>query len=116
MRTREEWASIIREQRCSGQDQMAWCVANGINYHTLIGQVQKIRKAEKCLTNVSQSENALVESAPRWIEVMEEKVSPRMQAASMGQLSVETGVFCVTVDAEFPPAILAAVCRELARL
>ena len=107
-RTNEEWQKLLADQQASGQTQVAWCAAHGINYHTMIDRARRFRKQEK------MSAGAFVaDDKKEWVKVKTAVTS--VSCATVSEVRIEIGVYRITTDSGFPSDKLASLCRELSR-
>ena len=107
-RTNEEWAALLAEQQASGQTQVAWCAAHGINYHTMIDRARRLRKQ-----GTPPAPASITAGKTEWVEIRPtENFEP---AAPVTEVHIEFGAYRLTADVSCPPKMLAALCRELAR-
>jgi hypothetical protein len=105
-RTNEEWRILLAEQQASGQTQVEWCAARGINYHTLIDRARRLRRQDQAPPETTP--------VPKWVEVKPSSQSEeRPEIAS--QLIIKIGAVRITAGAGYPVAGLALLCRELIR-
>lgn len=105
-RTNEEWREMLAEQQASGQTQVAWCAARGINYHTLIDRARRLRKEDRKPPETTP--------VSKWVEIKPSS-QPVETPEIAGQLVIKIGAIRITAGADYPAAELALLCRELMR-
>jgi len=99
-RSSAEWETLITSQQSSGESQEAWCIANGINYHTFSDRARRQRRQEL--------------EAPPSVQWVEARGAPEVAVSSGIQIAI--GSYCVAVSDDFKEETLLRVCRALERL
>ena len=99
-RSRAEWETLITSQQLSGQSQKAWCIANGVNYHTFSDRARR-------------QQRQVLQEPPR-IEWAEARGAPEVAVSAGIQIAI--GSYCVAVSDGFNEETLLRVCQALERL
>jgi transposase-like protein len=105
-----EWAGLISQKAESGKTVKAWCRENGISTRVYYYRLRQVREsaAESRTTLDTAAETALVPSGFKTLAVAEQ--------STVQTLTVEVGVYSVTVNAETDAELLARVLRLLKTL
>jgi len=119
-RTNKEWRALIGAQEASGQTQEQWCLANGVNLHTLRDRASKLRRLDKQTAAAGTAKDRETSETQSWVEIErpvdERRIQTEPEAAEIsGKLTIETGTIRLTADAGYPVSALASLLRELAR-
>lgn len=119
--TKTEWQETVKEQRCSGLSQKAWCGKNGINYYTFLKQAGRFKQNGNGLENneaAVKGQRALREGKPAtgWIELGTACKSKPENGEVEEKIQIEVGVFRIVLPQNFNETPLKRVCKALAEL
>jgi hypothetical protein len=114
-RTESEWQALIAEQRASGETQVAWCLAHGVNLYTLRDRASRLKKQDKDSARTRSTPAPTIGGAKvSWAEVKTESHEDLAVEASEA-LVIELQDIRIHVGAGYGVSKLAALCRELTR-